>query len=976
MNLHSKKARVPIAALGVTALCTAGLGVLASSAFAAALTATPSASSVTITDLDPSAVTSPVNINALATYGVQVSGVDTTIPLKVVATGPTAATGANLFIQATSTTPTSAGTWVHPASLVTSLVGSTGTTVAATPSATGRYFIGATYPGSYTLKFYQEGSAGSSTVFDGDSIDNALPTMTVNVKDVNGTTATASDDLGLTLTSTPSNILKGERVSSTVTVQDLTTTDVRGVVGSGTYPSAGALGNALIGPLALTYSLNGGAASAGTGLVYNGTTYTNTSNAASAAGSLVTTAALGSSVNQQSTSTVTDNNVATLTYQNPDTANVDFPSVTGGGTATVRAGTSTVTYKVKAVDGGSVVVPNAKVFFRILPLSGGTTATVAGDLTTSAGTPDSDGDVAVNTDDSGIATLTVTTAAKATGNRYSVTPRSNAATLSALNATYATATATSVKDVTNVAALAGGTATITGRVVDQFGESISPAGAAATITNTSGVAFTPSPGTYSINSSGTFSGTVTDGGSATANHTSGFSVTVTGVGTAATGTIAWRTSITPATATFTSITNSAAGTSTLPLASGSTATVDLTDSTGITTEILNGTVKDSGGNGLPYASVTYSGSDGVYFLNSQNQLVTTITAPATSAGALEDLDTGTPGVAVVFTKTGTATITMVAGSATDVATVPTENSTDSWKVVAQDAKSKPGQAITLLGHIYDAFGNPVVGRQVTLSLNTVSAGSLSGTDANGTLAGFQVTTDNQGVWSTPFTSTSNQNGTATLTATLVNAAGNANIASNAALVANAAYANAGLTVPAGEYQDTADIQVVDPTTGIAATARLVGGGKAQLSGTAEAGASVDLYARPSGDSGFTLVKSLNADDDGMWGIGTTLTKTTSFFARSGGKTSDTVTTVVYSSEEVTAKALGHGMVRFSVYGTPNVKGTVNIYYGSSRLAHVTTDSHGDVTVTFKAKTGKRTFMIYFVAPGTSLKGRSLTGTVK
>lgn len=32
MNLNSKKARIPIAALGVTALCSAGLGIFASPA--------------------------------------------------------------------------------------------------------------------------------------------------------------------------------------------------------------------------------------------------------------------------------------------------------------------------------------------------------------------------------------------------------------------------------------------------------------------------------------------------------------------------------------------------------------------------------------------------------------------------------------------------------------------------------------------------------------------------------------------------------------------------------------------------------------------------------------------------------------------------------------------------------------------------------------------------------------------------------
>jgi hypothetical protein len=631
---------------------------------------------------------------------------------------------------------------------------------------------------------------------------------------------------------------------------------------------------------------------------------------------------------------------------------------------------------VKATNTSGAVVSGVKVFFHF---AAGTNIAVT-DISTSAGSLDSADDVGVATSSDGTATLTVTipTAKAVTGNTFSITPRTNGIFIggggvAVTNVVTYYATAPVTLTANNISAVVGGSATLTGKIVDRWSQPYSSPGVSAALAITTDAApgtTTPASGTYSIAADGTFSGDVSETSSNTTPNTDTFSWTVGSV--SVTGlSLAWRASITPGTLTISTITTSGGGAATaLPFTSTAT-TVDLATSGAFSgdVETLKGLLKDSSSSAavLPFTAVTYTGSDGVLFYNRDNKLVSTLTARTNGSGQLS-YDESADGIRVLFTKTGTATITAVAGAATAANSIPVEAATEAYKVIAQDARSKPGQTVTLLGKVYDAFENPAVGASVTLALSTSSAGSLSGTDAAAGTAGFQVLTDTEGVWSTPFTSTSNQDGTATLTATLTGQTQNA--------TANGAYATAGLTVAHGEYQDTAEIQVVDPTTGIAATGSLLGGGKAQISGTAEAGASVDLYARRSGASGFTLVKSLNADDDGLWGIGTTLTRTTSFFARSGGKTSDTVTTVVFSYETVKATALGGGKVRFKVYGTPNVKGVVNIYSGSKRLAHVATNSQGDVIVTVQSKAGKRTFVIYFVAPGTSLKGRSLTGTVK
>jgi hypothetical protein len=161
-----------------------------------------------------------------------------------------------------------------------------------------------------------------------------------------------------------------------------------------------------------------------------------------------------------------------------------------------------------------------------------------------------------------------------------------------------------------------------------------------------------------------------------------------------------------------------------------------------------------------------------------------------------------------------------------------------------------------------------------------------------------------------------------------------------------------------------------------ASPTLAGGGKARLRGTAEPRSTVDIYAKPSGLDHSTKIASVVANDEGNWGLGTTIVATTRFRARTGGARTSVLTTVVRSNQTVDADALGQGRVRFTVRGVPNVQGVVTIYDGHVRLAHTVTDGHGDVTTLVQFSPGRRTFRIYFAAPGTTRTGRSLTGTVR
>ena len=595
------------------------------------------------------------------------------------------------------------------------------------------------------------------------------------------------------------------------------------------------------------------------------------------------------------------------------------------------------------------------------------------------------GQVTVQTDSNGVATLKVTSTKTANSNAYSVTATSGTASSSALATTYAT-TAVSTVTADNVTAVVGGTATLTGKVTDQFGQPYSSSGLTAALAVTGSA--TPATGNYPIASDGTFSATVSDTSGNTTPRNDTFTWTVGGT-SSGTKTLAWRTSITPGAVTIDTTTLAGSGTTdtAIPFTS-STSRVDLASSGAFSGDIetVKGTLKDTATSpaALPFAQVTYTGSDGVLFYNSDTTLVKTFPARSTSTGKLSYNGTA-DGIRVLFTKTGDATITATAGtSVTKTVTVPVELPTDPYKVTAIDVRGRPGSTITVQGRVYDAFGNLATGREVTLALSSVSAGNFSGTDADSGAAGYQVKTDDQGVWSTPFTSTANQDGEVTVTATLWNAANSAVMTTNPTV--NAAYAAAGVTIDHGEYQDTAKITVAAPELTLTSSPHLTYGSKYYARGAllggdgADANATIDVYAKLPGGS-FEQIDSIKADADGKFGVAEQISKSTYFLVKMGDVSSPVAATRVYSGVILVATSPSKGKVMLSANGGPNASATLTFYrvYANGdekKVGSKMSNSSGNGSVTVSAPKGSRKYKVTFRAPGTTTGSDTDSVTVK
>ena len=708
--------------------------------------------------------------------------------------------------------------------------------------------------------------------------------------------------------------------------------------------------------------------------------------------SVTTTARFNGTVITGATKTIdiASNGVSTLAVTSGDdqTTNVKAPTAT---TRTVRGGTSVVAYTATAKDSGGAVLANKDVTFTLGAGNGAlsdlsTGSSASGSFTAVPTTGSSAGQVTVQTDANGVATLYVKSNRTADTNNYTINAASGTASGSTITTTYAT-TAPAVVTANNVTALVGGTATLSGKVVDQFGQPYTASGLTAALSVSGGA--TPASGNYPIDANGKFSATVSDTSGNTTPRNDTFSFSVAGASTQATGkTLAWRTSITPGAVTIdtTTIAGSASDT-TIPFASA-TAKVDIASSGAFTGDIetIKGTVKDTATSpaALPFAEVTFSGSDGVYFYDADNKLSKTMTARTTSTGKLS-YDGTTDGIRVLFTKSGDATITAKSGdTVTKTVTVPVELSTDPFKVTAIDVRGRPGSTITVQGRVHDAFGNLASGRKVTLSLSSLSSGNFSGTDADTVTAGYQVVTDDQGVWSTPFTSTANQDGEVTLTATLWNAANSAVMSTNP--TANAAYSAAGLTIEHGVYQDTAKITVAVPELKLSSSAHLSYGSKyyargALLGGSgADAGATVDIYAKLPGHA-FEQVDSVKADEDGAFGATEKISKSTYFLVKSGGVSSNTDATRVFSGVILTGVSTSHGKVHLSANGGPSAKATLTFWRvyangDTKKVGSKMSNAGGNGSITVSAPKGTRTYKVTFKATGTTTGSDTVKVKVK
>ncbi len=164
-----------------------------------------------------------------------------------------------------------------------------------------------------------------------------------------------------------------------------------------------------------------------------------------------------------------------------------------------------------------------------------------------------------------------------------------------------------------------------------------------------------------------------------------------------------------------------------------------------------------------------------------------------------------------------------------------------------------------------------------------------------------------------------------------------------------------------------------------ATAKLMGGGSAKISGTFMPNTGVDIYAKASGAASYSLLDSVTTDDEGEYGAAYTIKKTTSFLAKSAGLSSKVDTTQVYSTVTLTAKSYSKSRATLSANGSPSAKGTLTFYRSVAGkdpiLKSMTSNASGNGTVTVKLPKGTRSVYVIFKAPGTGA-GTSKTVKVK
>lgn len=981
MNWKDTRTRRKAIAFGAVATVVAGGVSLAQQASAVGtLTASPSATSITVPNLGASATgTGPYNLLqplSDATFATRITSTLTT-NLKLVVDGYTAPTGvtapANEYVfyaervaggtagPTSDVTNATSGPWTRldvTNSSTTAVVSSalTGSSSVATRDV----FLAFSAPGTYTYHFVD---AGPSVGTDDDLVS---PTVTVTVKDVAATTASTADDWTPSVTATSSTVI-GLPITTTVDMSSLTLTDTRG-----SSSGAGTLGSKLAALVGVQYSTTNASNTAATTFGTTSTTRTLAGGSVTAAGTTNSTARFdltGDGVGNAdpsigtSTTTVASNNVSALSA-------VAVTGVTGSvkaaaGTATIKPGTASATYTTTVTDGDTDKSGNI-VYFTLDPAVNSVVLTGTGTLiSTTTGTKV----YSVATDSSGVASITVTSDTTTNGTAYTVDAATNGQSASQLTATYTTAAAATF-EVTNssgelVPTVGTTSVTLKGKLLDQYGAAFQPAVSSpqqATVTvdvspSTCGTYAAADATLYGTISGGEFSAAYTPATAGAAGQCDVFRFAYSGATNLDTS-LTWS-SATP----VNSLTMSAP-------ADGATAqTLQVYDSVTNGTAVT-GTTLDSNGATLAYKSVTLTGSTGVYF--------SSVAAPTTSSS--DDLKTsltvasnnsGTYSAYVFFTKAGTATITATSGGKTKTNTVTVSDAANAkkYKVIAIDASGSSGSVIVVTGKAEDIFGNPVPSATVDLSIGTSTLGVLATSSGS-------VTANSAGVWSTTFTTGSNQSGTATLTATLNGQSANRT-------PATAWLANAGLTLPGGSYQDTATITVGSAAPTLTGPAKATGS-TVTLSGTAPGGAQVDIYAKKAGSAdAFAWVGSATADGTtGDWSKAVTIAANTTYVAKVGSASSSelTVTVSAKSSVVASAKAMGKRVVKISVAGTPKTKGTIVVYIKSgSKWVKVRTwasTASGAGSINVKTSAGAKTFLVYFTPSGGTRASAQVKVTVK
>jgi Invasin, domain 3 len=985
MNLKRKKARIPIAALGVAALCSSGLGLVSSAAAAGALTLTPTTTSVTTLDIAAAKTATDVGTRfnlvqplSNATFATRVTSTVSALQLQVESyTAPTGVTTSNPFLYYAEMTT---GGTTGPAPIATDVGGAVGvpdsgpwiqldadnatppsaTLTGSSSAATKDVFLAADVPGTYKFHFTDPG------VQAGTDDDVVSPTITMTVLDAYGATAAAgvttatSDDWTPTISNSVPSAGIGAPLVGNVSLSDLTLVDSRG-----SSSSVGVLNNAVKSLVGIAFT---GAGTSGA---------TNTQTAVSAAGNRSLAAGATTTSGTLTTSAVFDydGNGVTATARalgTPATTTIngngvsvvvlDAKDVTGsvmeaGGAVAVKTGTAAVSYTATVTDSDSDKSGNVVNF----TLGGADVAT----LTTNGTTVDSTNHIfSAVTDSTGVATLIVTSSKTTAGTTYTVDASSNAHSGSQLVALYADPVADSIESTNTDAELtptaaSGVSVTLKGKLLDQFGAAFTPSSS-----GTQTVTVTVPPGVTTICNAvitgGTFSCTYTPATAPTAGTSTNYRYAYTG-GLVYNGTINWASTTAAASITLTTpsatVTNANLSDSTALVVGQSTGSTGTTggvdaDDFGSATGQVTGTVYDASHNPLAFKSVTLSGGDGVYFSTSNNpttgtddDLNKTLTVVTNASGVFG-------GGYAFFTKAGTVKVTATSGTAVANSSVTTDTSGDPYKVTVNDVTGEPGATLIITGTLMDAFENPVPGYSVNLSIGTSTLGAFGNNSP---------TTNAAGVFSTTFTSGSNQSGTADLTATIPGMTTNP--------TAITAYStDAGLTVPHGEYMDTASITLEALKLTLNSTAKVIGDGSTSLTGSFSPNTGVDIYSKPSGADSYTLMDSVQTDDQGDFGGSYGIKKTTLFLAKANGLSSATTKTEVWSKVVLTGTSKSHNRATLSANGGPSAKGTLTFYRSVAGkdpiLKTITSNSNGNGTVTVSLPKGTRVVYAVFKAPGT------------
>lgn len=975
MKLQSKKARVPIAALGVTALI-AGAGALTSPAFAGTVITmnSTSATSANLLDVgyDIAAGSFTTAALAKATYGVKVTSINDVLKVSldsytaVGATTPSAVTGVLHYLASASDTPTAAGWTAMDSSATLPVLSSTSfsTNVSPTPY----LYFAPDVAGTYKVHLVDTQGTGAT---DDDIVG---PTITLTVKDISGLAPT-TDDWAPTVSNSVTSAGIGAPITTTVDLSGLTLTD-----GRGTSSGKGVLGDGVAALTGVSFAGAGLAATAYTGVTNPGGTLLLAVNQTSIAGTLVATArfdntgnglAVGDLLLGTASTTITSNGVTAVPglAVTPVTGSV----LTSTGAATIKPGTAAATYTVSA---NNVVTPvsGATVYFTLT--SGVNTPVLTADGTLISSATGSKIYSAV-TNSLGVASLTVTSATTTALTTYTVSAASNGVAGSApvsVLATYTAPAATTFVSDNTAAELtptpvAGISVTLKGKVIDQFGASFTPAAS-----GTQTVTVSVPAGTTLCNSvitAGAFSCVYTPATLPVAGTQTTYRYVYAGA-TTYDGNISWSSSVAAATVVLTSPNATVAGanlsdhTTISPGQSSATtglgAGVDA-DDFGDAAGQVTGTVADAANAPLAFKAVTLTGGSGVYFSTAATPGATTVDDLKTSITVVTNASGVFSGGYAFFTKSGTVKVTATSGSVKDEASVTTDASSDPYKVTVNDVAGTPGSTLIVTGTIKDAFGNGVPDSDASLSIGTSTLGSFGDSTP---------TTNAAGVFSTTFTSGSNQSGSADLVATLVGQTANA-------VPVVGWLANAGLTITHGEYRDQATLTVTALKLTLSATGRLNGGGRARLSGNFVANTGVDIYSKALGESSYKLLDSVETDADGDYGASYVIKKTTRFLAKSAGLSSKVRTTYVYSTVTLTGKSYSHNRATLRANGAPNAKGTLTFYRKVSgrdpKLGSIISNSDGKGTITVTLPRGVRSVYVVFRAPGT-FAGTSTTVKIR